>query len=74
MVVGTPSQYSFEIDSGSFLLELRVTDSSQAIDWDSRNIVVQNGSNDCPLWREWQLWTVSEDHGVDEQGYLHIAL
>jgi len=49
VVVGTSSTYIFEIDSGTFLLELRVTDSSQVIDWDSRTIVVQGGSNGCPV-------------------------
>jgi hypothetical protein len=49
VLVGTSSNYFFEVDSGNFFLELKVTDASQAIDWDQRNVVVQSGSNGCPV-------------------------
>jgi len=49
VLVGTSSSYFFEVDSGNFFLELKVTDAAQSVDWDQRNIVVQQGSGGCPV-------------------------
>ena len=49
VLVGTSSSYFFEVDSGNFFLELKVTDAAQAFDWDQRSIVVQQGSSGCPV-------------------------